>query len=235
MTAWQLNIHPFGWPYGFGTKDAPEWANFLVKAADAEVYYWAEARRPQTRSTWVTGSTNKKFGSINLSPSSSWEIIAERKEIPTVKSVQNPPKLDSNQSRMINQLLLKGALRSDELATAIGVTPDVAAYALLPLRNAGFLSSTNDGQRYNLWSTTSTTLLLGQEQPKHFGIFIGESVTLHKTLFATLEEAQNKAAEYAVNNKGTTYTVVQMVYRAKQEKDAVTTVTAPGAFKGERL
>lgn len=62
--------------------------------------------------------------------------------------------LSVNQSRFLNQLIVKGPQRSDELARAMNISTSNVGTVGIDLRAKALVSSTNDGKAYQLWALT---------------------------------------------------------------------------------
>jgi hypothetical protein len=112
-------------------------------------------------------------------------------------------KLNANQSRFINQLLLKGPQRSDELAQAVGVQNSTIGHIGIELRQQGLVSSTNDGAAYQLWALTDhcrkclneAALAERVKAAKPFRVLVvsDSGIELLDSKYGTQESAQNRA------------------------------------------
>jgi hypothetical protein len=147
-------------------------------------------------------------------------------------------KLSANESRMVNQLALKGSQRSDQLASALGVSPSIIGNVGIGLRSAGLVASTNDGKAYQLWSLTEEAKRLMAEArvvhetpaAKPFRVLqvCDNGITLFDKKYMLQSDAQNfantnidKQAPDVVNYVVTLHSAVKFVPPVAAGRDVV--------------
>jgi hypothetical protein len=126
--------------------------------------------------------------------------------------------LPTAQQVLLSHLYRFGATRTDVLATAYGHTPSEAAHVMLPLREAGLVTTTNDGNKYVLWCITQEGVDVLLNNSKKYIVWSPQGSTPPEKVHNNQAAAEMAAKAMASRYPGQQFFVCEVQHGHQYEK-----------------